>query len=143
VRWLPLVRISGTGLWLGLSPIGEWVVGRLNGDVVVGSSVSQPWLTILDSDVAEFHEALFEAAQTKGLDPKPLYVNLPIDDVLVMAMRSGSGHWAKRAVVWMQNRAVSDEQRALAADLANARWADQWTRHKARRIALTSVEDGS
>jgi hypothetical protein len=143
VRWLPLVRTSGTGLWLGLSPVGEWVVGRLDGDVVVGSSVTQPWLTILDADVSEFGAALSAAARLNGLDLQPLQASLPIHDVLVMAIRSGSGHWAKRAVVWMQGRVLSDEERALAAELATARWVDQWTRHNARRIAETQASDGS
>lgn len=136
VAWLPLLSISATGLWLGLDAEGDWILGRLSGRVASSkASLPQSWLTILDSEEDAFRAKVDSAAAEHGLTPSDLQQMLPVDKVLVMAMRSGSGHWAKRAVSWLLERPLNDEHLALLSMLTTARWVDQWTRHAARRLS--------
>jgi hypothetical protein len=138
-RWLPLMAVSHTGIWLGLGAEGQWVVGRLNEDVSFASTgLVQSWLPILDWDEQDFMMALIEAAQAKDLDGPRLYDELPIDEILLLGIRSESRHWAKRSVAWLVHRPLTAEQRAMLSNLTTARWVDQWTRHAARRALRNS-----
>lgn len=135
VAWLPLMQISETGLWLGLDRQGGWISGRLGGRVT--SSVggfSQSWLTILEEDEYNFWELMSSASARYGLSLSELQRLVPIDDVLSMAIRSESSHWAERAVFWMLNRPLRGDHVHLLRELSTARWANQWTRHSARRL---------
>lgn len=135
VSWLPLTRISETGLWLGVDKEGEWVLGRLEGHVVSSTgTLPQPWLTLLDTDEPTFRKRLDEAAGRYHLPSDILQARVPIDDVLSMAFRSHSAHWAERAVRWLIERTPCAEHLELLHELMTARWASQWTRQTARRL---------
>src|SRR4051794_8754424 len=70
VTWLPLTRISDSGLWLGLDRDGSWVLGRLRDRVASASASAKPspgWLTILDMGEREFREKLSTASSSFGL----------------------------------------------------------------------------
>lgn len=139
VIWLPLVRISDTGIWLGLDRQGVWTLGRLDG-VVESSAESMPssWVVILDADELSLRADLSSAAEKFGLSPEGLQSLIPIDDVLTMAVRSRSIYWVERAVQWMTERGVTEEHLALLRELAAAKWVGQQTRHTARRLVKAS-----
>lgn len=135
VEWLPLVQISHTGIWIGLDRSGEWVLGRLGEGLASSSGTPpQPWVTMLDANEAEFRESLSQAASRFGLPIAAIQDMVPIDDVLAMAIKSESSHWADRAVTWMLVRTVRDEDIDLLRELTNAKWASQRTRHAARHL---------
>jgi hypothetical protein len=135
VRWLPLMSISSTGLWLGLSVEGMWVLGRKTGHVVIsGQPLPQTWLVILDFDYQEFLANLEVVAVDRGLSATTIQESVPIDDVLAMAMTSSSDHWVGRAVIWMENRTVHDYQEILLRELSAKRSLNQQTRHRVNRI---------
>ncbi|GAA2653598.1 hypothetical protein GCM10010425_79380 [Streptomyces spororaveus] len=135
VMWLPLTKISETGIWLGLDRKGVWTLGRLDG-VVESSAEGLPssWVTILDADESSLRAGLASAAERFKLSPDGLESLVPVDDVLAMAIRSRSSHWAERAVCWMSERAIPGDQLVLLRGLSTADWANQRTRHTARRL---------
>lgn len=139
VTWLPLVRISDTGIWLGLDRNGAWTLGRLDGVVESSSSENLPasWVTILDSDETSLRAGLHSAAERFGLSPYKLVDLIPVDEVLTMAIKSRSS-WAERAVSWMSRRSIPRDHLQLLREVSTAEWANQRTRHMARRIVKAS-----
>jgi hypothetical protein len=140
--WLPLLAISESGLWLGVDKSGQWVVGRPEGRVTPQSDVlTQSWLPILDMDEGQFRERLATAATIHGLAAPVIQDLVPVDDIVSLALRSGSKHWTERAVKWLVNRSPRIDHVNHLRDIAEARWASQWTRQAAHR--LTSSFDRS
>ncbi|MET9645561.1 hypothetical protein [Streptomyces syringium] len=139
VMWLPLMKISATGIWLGLDRNGVWTLGRLDG-VAESSAEGLPssWVTILDSDESSLRAGLASAAERFGLSPGGLEKLVPVDDVLTMAIRSRSSHWAERAVCWMSEKDLPGDHLVLLRELATASWVNQRTRHAARRLVKLS-----
>lgn len=135
VAWLPLVQISTTGIWLGFDRKGVWTLGRLEGAVEssVGSLPSS-WVTILDADERSLRAGLGAAAERFRLAPENVQNLVPVGDVLTMAIRSRSSHWAERAVHWMLDRGISQEHLEILRELSTVKWANQRTRHIARRL---------
>ncbi|MEV4872267.1 hypothetical protein [Streptomyces syringium] len=78
VMWLPLMKISATGIWLGLDRNGVWTLGRLHG-VAEPSAEGLPssWATILDSDESSLRTGLASAAERFGLSPGGLQKLVP------------------------------------------------------------------
>jgi hypothetical protein len=89
---------------------------------------------MLDMDEQEFRERMSLAADRFRLPAAVLQDMVPVDDVLVMAIKSGSNHWADRAVMWMRERPVREGDIDLLRELAEAKWASQRTRHGARHL---------
>lgn len=141
VTWLPLVRISETGIWLGLDRQGAWTLGRLDG-VVESSTEILPssWVTILDADESSLRAGLASAAEKFRLSPERLQSLVPIDDVLTMAVESRSVYWVERAVQWMTERTITEDQLILLRELSAAKWVNQRTRHTARRLVKASEQ---
>lgn len=143
VAWLPLVQISTTGIWLGFDRKGVWTLGRLDGEVQSSAeTLPSSWVTILDSDEKTVRAKLDDAAARFGLSPENVQNLVPVENVLTVAIRSRSSHWAERAVHWMSGRGVSQEHLKLLRELSSARWANQRTRHIARRLVKTSELSG-
>lgn len=139
VLWLPLVPISESGLWLGVDREGNWILGRLRGGVVSSiDTLPQPWLTILDMDEAAFRELLDRASLQHGLPLEVIQDMAPVNDILSMALRSGSKHWAERATRWLVARTPREDHLELLSELVTARWASQWTRQAARQLVSAS-----
>jgi hypothetical protein len=139
VAWLPLMQISTTGIWLGFDRKGVWTLGRLQGAVESSAgSLPSSWVTILDSDERSLRAGLDAAAERFGLSPENVQNLVPIEDVLTVAIRSRSGYWAERAVHWMLDRGISQEHFELLRELSTAQWANQRTRHIARRLVKAS-----
>jgi hypothetical protein len=135
VMWLPLMKISETGIWLGLDRKGVWTLGRLDGAVESSApDLPSSWVTLLDSDASSFRAGLASAAERFKLSPGKLEDIIPLDDVLTMAIKSRSSHWAERAVVWMSDQESSGDHLDLLRELSTANWANQRTRHVARRL---------
>lgn len=136
VSWLPLVPISESGLWLGLSKGGDWMLGRLHNEVIpsVAGSLPQPWLTILDTKEEEFRGQLAAASARYQLPVAALQDMVPVDDILALALRSGSRHWAECGVRWLTARSPREDHLEILRGLVHAPWASQWTRQSARRI---------
>jgi hypothetical protein len=135
VRWLPLLQISSSGLWLGLDAGGEWVLGRLGSRVIASpSGNSSPWVTILDMTEEEFRERLTTAANRFNLPASSLQERIPVNNILVMAIKSGSRHWAERAAVWLRERPIQGIDIDLIRELSEARWASQSTRQIAHQL---------
>jgi hypothetical protein len=135
ILWLPLLQISSSGLWLGLDDDGEWILGRLNGRVVSSpNGDSSPWVTILDMTEEDFRERLTIAANRFNLPPTVLQEKIPVDNILVMAIKSGSRHWAECAAVWLRKRSTWDVDVDLIRELSEARWASQRTRQIANQL---------
>ncbi|MEV0982658.1 hypothetical protein [Streptomyces sp. NPDC049915] len=139
VEWLPLVQISVTGIWLGLDRRAVWTLGRIEGAVESSAeNIPSSWVTILDGDEKSFRVALNAAAERLGLSSKKLQKLIPVEEILTMAIRSRSSHWVERAVHWMSERHISGEHLQLLQELSTAKWANQRTRHMARRLVKAS-----
>jgi hypothetical protein len=139
VRWLPLVSISKSGIWLGINRAGAWVLGRIEGKAAVSSLwLPQAWLTILESEESVIQSELAAAASRYDLPSEALAERLPINEVLTMALAEPSEHWAGRAVAWLDSREIHGDHVALLRRLATARWASQRTRQSASRLLRNS-----
>ena len=134
-RWLPLLPVSATGMWLGLAVSGDWLLGRLGGRLAESTQrMSQAWLTILESEESIFRSELAVAAADMGISVDILQNLLPVDQIISLGMRSGSAHWADRAVRWLRCKSINAEQRSLLVGIMNAKWANQYTRQTARNL---------
>ncbi|MFD8236228.1 hypothetical protein ACFV20_30670 [Streptomyces sp. NPDC059696] len=141
IVWLPLVRISATGIWLGLDRRGVWTLGRLEGAVESSEkNLPSSWVTMLDSDEKSIRAELNITAERFGVSPSILQDLLPIEGVLSMALRSRSDHWIERALSWLSNRDLSREHLELLREVSMTAWVNQRTRHAARRLARAAEE---
>lgn len=141
VTWLPLVQISTTGIWLGLDRNGVWILGRLDGAVESSAKrLPSSWVTLLELSEESFRQDLQSAAERFELSSENLQKRIPVREVLTMAIRSRSAYWSERAVQWIQQRGASREHLELLQGVSTAEWANQRTRHIARRLAK-SFED--
>ena len=140
-RWLPVILVSQSGLWLGLDQNGDWVVGRRGGRTLAGKPVTPAWLPVLDSDPSVLAEEIVDVAERHDLPRDELMQTLPIDETITLALNGESRHWVERAVAWLSTRDPNRDQVALLARVAEARWVDQRTRHDALR--LTTARGGT
>jgi hypothetical protein len=135
LKWLPLWLFTDTGLWIGLDDQARWVIGRASNMVVHdGPFLSPGWLPILDHDEQTAREELEFSADKYGLPAEPILAALPIDDVIALALRSKSGHWTERALMWLDSRSVRDDIREMLPDVAHSRAAGQRARQIANRL---------
>jgi hypothetical protein len=134
-RWLPLILVSQTGLWIGLDHSG-WVVGRRGGRTAgAGDDVAPAWLPVLDLEPSVLDAEIADAAERHNLPLEALADTLPIDGTITLALGSESQHWIERAVAWLSTRTPSAEQTALLAKIAELKWLSQRTRQQAHRLS--------
>lgn len=135
ISWIPLVTIDSHGLQLGLDVAGQWVLGS-PGSVAVRSGEKLPsgWLCILDLSEDDFFSALRIACQKYGIPYERLSRLVPVDDVLALALRSGSGHWTQRASGWLLKRTPNSEHLGLLREVVNKTWLPQPARQAAAKI---------
>jgi hypothetical protein len=134
-RWLPLVRLSTSEIWLGLDPAAQWVLGRPHGRAATSAAQpTQSWLLMHDVSESDFMVMLTAAADAYGFPREPLIAKLPIDDVLAMGLSSRSTHWTERALEWLQIRAIPEGSIELIRRLSGAKWMTQRARQLARRV---------
>lgn len=136
VKWLPLWLFSDTGLWMGLNEQAQWVVGRISGNIVIqdGSTLSPGWLPMLDHDEQTAREELQFSANKFGLQAEPIFESLPIDDIILLALRGQDAHWTERALRWLESRNVRNDIREMLPEVASSRAVGQRARHIARRL---------
>jgi len=142
VRWLPLVNISESGLWLGLEQEGEWILGRKHGSIVpskIGRPLPQPWLTLLDISETDFERRLDDAARQFRLPSAFLQARVPVDDVIALGLGSHSSHWAECATRWLVGRRLREDHIVLLRETLSSRWATQWTRQTASRLVAAEA----
>jgi hypothetical protein len=133
--WLPLFLISSSGLWIGLDERGQWVVGRLSGQVEKrGPRLSPGWLPLLDHDESVIKEELSYAATKYKLPLNGLLSSIPIDDTLLLALEGNSSHWIDRALVWLEHRPIRDDIAAILPSVVSSRSAGQRARQRAKRL---------
>ena len=134
-RWLPLVLVSQSGLWLGLDEVGKWVIGRRGGRTEVArDAISPSWLPLLDLDPSELAAEIAEAADNHKLPAVVLQEELSLDATITLALTSRNRHWIERAVTWLSTRKPRPEQLPLLARVADAKWVNQRTRHRASKL---------
>jgi hypothetical protein len=138
IRWLPLWLVSDTGVWIGLDEEGRWVVGRMSGGLSVHNAppLSPGWLVILDHDEEMANAELSYSASKYGLPIVELLESLPVDDVIVLALRSGNAHWTERALRWLETRKLRDDIREMLPAVVASKAAGQRARQIARRLIL-------
>lgn len=135
-RWLPLILVSQSGLWLGLDEVGKWVVGRRGRRAEAAiDEISPSWLPMLDLDPSVLAAEITEAADRYKLPALVLQEELPLDATITLALTSRNRHWIERAVTWLSTRKPRPEQLPLLARVADAKWVNQHTRHRASKLA--------
>ncbi|MFF2546224.1 hypothetical protein ACFVUY_27145 [Kitasatospora sp. NPDC058063] len=136
-EWLPLIKISDSGIWLGIDRESQWILGRTQGNIVLSNAdmaLPQPWLTVLELGETVFWERLREAAHLHGLSADYLAAKVPIDDIIALGLRTRNQHWAERATHWLTERQPREDHIDLLRETSTSRWATQWTRQTASRM---------
>lgn len=135
VLWLVLVAVDDHGLQLGLDVGGQWVLGAPGAAAVrSGEKLPSGWLCILDMSENGFYSALRMSCERYGIPGGVVSAQVPIDEILTLALRSGSGHWTQRATGWLLSRTPSSEQLVLLQEIVNKRWLPQSVRQTAAKI---------
>jgi hypothetical protein len=136
-RWLPLVLISDSGLWIGLDEEATWVVGRRTATAERLTNEPTPaWMPLLDQDEDVLVEELKYSADRYKLPSGQLIESLPVDRVIAIAiaLSTSSPHWVERALCWLRHRPVPEQLSPLLDRVATSSWASQASRQQARRL---------
>jgi hypothetical protein len=134
-RWLPLILISQTGLWIGLDGAANWIVGRKGGRIEsVATGVTPSWLPLLDLDPVVLAAEIEDVGTRHHLPKEVLTDTLPVDEAISIALGSKSQHWTERAVAWLMTRPPRPDHLDLLRALINASWVNQRTRQRAKKL---------
>jgi hypothetical protein len=133
-RWLPLVRISDSGLWIGLDEEATWVVGRRASAERLTSEPTPAWMPLLDQDEDVRLEELTFSTERYKLPSNLVIESLPVDRVIAIALGTSSQHWVERAIRWLRHRPVPEQLLPLLDRVVTSSWASQVSRQQARQL---------
>ena len=131
---MPLMDIGTSGLAVGISRHGTWLVGDSSECVPVRSRPGGVrMLPVLEKEpeptVHQLAAILVECkCLVEGGHEGPLLV------AIETALLGGSDYWAGLAVEWLRVLAPSSEILEILEQLVNQPWASQKTRHAARKV---------
>lgn len=133
-EWIPLVEIGSSGMAIGVSRDGIWLVGDSAEGVPVSSHAGA--LRILpvleEPPEATIQElAAFVASYQGTVESVP---ERPLLAAIKTGLTGGSDYWADLAVTWLRFLKPSSEISEILEKLVSQPWASQKTRHAARRI---------
>ncbi len=129
----PILLLSSHGAWLGLAD-DEWLVGEPGG--VVSGTQGQDIIALLpalERDPDVFFVELREALGVSGRDVESHLARVPLEQLLITALRTSSSYWAELSAAWFGRQALTEEFRAALDDAADTRWSPQPVRQAARR----------
>jgi hypothetical protein len=131
-RWLPLVEVTTTRLWLGLDAAGRWTIGRKGGAVTLDNSLGSPsWLPLLEQRREELDRKVAEIAEEMSLPVA--FSDFPVRQLIVSGLMSGRNVWVGSALDWLEFEQGISEYRDALAVAANSRGAGQKNRQRAWR----------
>ena len=135
-EWLPVMKFAISGLSIGISKHGAWLVGSSNECVPVDSGTATRILPILEMDPGLSKAQLINAIMNQAISPASLQggIELPFLIAVQAAIEGNSEYWADLALDWLGTLTPSPEILESLEGLVNARWASQRTRHRAHRI---------
>jgi hypothetical protein len=136
VRWVKVANFPDKNLQLGLSASGFWVREGLGDvcelDVAYGLV---PLYPCLELEPSFFQQTLAKSLSNFGL-PTELAKTFPVNDLVEQALKSGSDHWTKLSLQWVNTTAATDgvaRALKLLAESQDKRMS-QHTRQGAKRI---------
>ena len=138
VRWLPIASIelrqAGSGLQIGLSDQGQWVVAAADGTVANVESADEylPLFPLLEMPLDEARAVLATELRARRLPEEWLHA-FPFDGLVVAALTARSKFWPGLALSWAA--ALHGSERVIAAlDVVQKLGLTQHQRHEAARI---------
>lgn len=132
VRWLPLVKVTDSGSWIGLEENGAWVVGRPGALVDTSRGASPGWLAILDHDPAAFREELRYAASKYAIPEDQAKGTLPLEEIVALGLEAAA--YVDRSIVWLPIVGLTQRLRLAVEEAMAARRGSQRTRQTAHRL---------
>jgi hypothetical protein len=138
MSWLPLVEVTESHLWVGLTAEGKWAIGRKSGAVVVyeDESISPAWITVLEKPIDEL-SAEFRA-EVEILDLPVSLRNMPMKSIVIEGLKSGRSEWVSYALEWVNREIIDDQYRDALRVAAKSPGAGQRNRQAAWRILRRS-----
>src|ERR1700739_1502838 len=134
IGWLPLVEVTETHLWVGLTAEGEWVTGGRSGAVVVyeDGPISRAWITVLEKPIDEL-SAEFKA-KVEILDLPISLRDTPMKNTVIEGTQAGRARWVSAALEWVNRDMIDDQYRDALRVAAKSPGAGQKNRQAAWRI---------
>lgn len=139
-EWLPLLKIGSAGSEIGISRNGGWLVGNTQECVRLGSSTGVEVLCILEQGPNDVMGALTALLREHTLDEED--AEFPAWVAIETGLSGGSEYWAKLALDWLEIVRPTRKILEMLPAVADARWASQGTRHRARKL-LRRFSDGA
>lgn len=127
--WIPLIEV-GAGGWIGVTRDGAWMVGAAGRCVALRTGV--PLLPLLEESVEAVDARLRNALTGAGLPPE-VADGFPWSLAVEAGLGGGSSYWAERALAWLDAIPPTASTATLLRSVAEATWATQSVRHRARR----------
>jgi hypothetical protein len=138
MSWLPLVEVTETHMWVGLTVEGKWAIGRASGAVVIYGvgPISPAWITVLEKPIDEFSAEF--TAKAEILDLPVSLQDMPMKNIVIEGLKSGRARWVSSALEWVGRDTIDDQYRDALRFAAKSPGAGQRNRQAAWRILQQS-----
>lgn len=136
VRWVEVLNIVEIKLQLGVSMNGRWL--RVGNDDVCEIESKQSVVLLypcLELARIQFEQRLSDSLRELSL-PFVLFATFPTNDILEQALLSGSEHWTKLALQWIDATSASPRLETALKSVAKSqdKRLSQQTRQNANRL---------
>lgn len=144
VRWVKVASFPSKNLQLGLSTNGCWVREGLNDVCELHPDRGLvPLYPCLELPLCLVQQAITKALDDLGL-PANLADTFPKTDLVEQALKSGSEHWTKLSLQWIDTTAIAERvtQALLSVAESKDKRLSQGTRQGAKHILKTIKPNG-
>lgn len=135
VSWFPIIPISESGSYMGISSSGEWVVEVSEGI----HHLDKPQLyvyvmVLLERSYNDVYDDVLRILKKVSVNEEPGMV-FPFVDIVNVGLEQGSDYWADLAFNWFDSLSKEDKLklRKTLSKVTNAKWASQKNRQKAKK----------
>jgi hypothetical protein len=132
--WIPIINIFDNEIRIGLSILGYWV---LENDIHIIRLCCDDDLRALlpclqrpyDRIIHDIENALFEHNL-----PREIINNLPIRELIILALKFQSDFWASKALEWLENICIDEDIIFELNQIIKEKSMSQTTRNHAKKI---------
>lgn len=143
-NWIPIINIFDDEVWIGISELGYWVLENERHTIIrlCHGCDLRALLPCLQRPYTEVIQKIEKALIERNI-PREILDDLPITDLILLALKIKSDFWASKALEWLEYVHPNEEILFQLQQVNKEKWLTQKTRHQVRKLIKKIEISGS